>query len=59
MLTLLCARSVLSVTSIRVAAPADGVAQTARIPGIVAAATAAAADLSIAARRRLRQVRGT
>ena len=52
-----CARSVLTGTYTRVAAPADGVAPTARIPAVVAAAAATAADLSTARRRRFCQVR--
>ena len=44
------ARSVLVGTSTRGAAPADGVAMTARVPGVVAAAIAIVADLSAARR---------
>ena len=51
------ARSALSGTFSCAEAPADGAGPTARVPGVVAAAAAATADLSGARRGRLREVR--
>jgi hypothetical protein len=51
------ARSALTGTSMRVAAAADGVALTARVPGVVAAAVASTANVSGALRDCLHEVR--
>ena len=51
------ARSALTGTSMRVAAAADGVAPTARVPGVVAAAVASTANVSGALRGCLHEVR--